>query len=1030
MIQQRIKAHIRSVVLSLKSMTKTFGELAWLFEAWQAKSAVYRRFSKTFFLCRLLLFVVVFYGIIFPTSAAPADYLIRTWQMENGLPQNKVTAIVQTQDGYLWLGTYNGLARFDGVHFAVFDDNTSSQLLSSRITSLCEAPDGVLWIGDESGHVTQYKNGQFLAAAFHPQWKGGKIYEIATDQSGDVWLMNEWGELARARDGLVLLPPSGPVAKVVSMVRSPDGTIWIDREGVISGLNHARLTPLQIDGYIQGICASRDGGLWVAYGSQVRKWKNGKWVTDPQPAPWGGNIITKFKELESGALAAGTPDNGLFIISSGQQTLHFNRTNHFPSDWILSLWEDREGNLWNGTGAGLVMMRANNIQTFFPPDQWQGRAVLSVCPGTKNALWIGTEGAGLYRLQNGAWTKFVSEQGIRNPYIWSLAEDSAGRLHAGTWGGGLFIQQHGGFIIAPGMTNLTPPMPSLLSETNSLWIGTTEGLLHYQDGKAAWINRDGARFGDVRAMVRDKQGALWIGTAGNGLFWMNSQTVHQFRATNGLSSDFIECLHMDEDGTMWIGTFGGGLNRFRDGHFSVVNSREGLPNNIIGDIETDTHGYFWMSSYGGILRVSRVELNQCADHRTSRINCLVYGIDDGLPTLECSEGLQPAGCRTGDGRLWFPTAKGLVSIDPANVTTNSLPPPVVIEAMLVDDHPFNPPFRVPPGHHRFDFQYAGLSFVAPEKMQFKCRLSGLDKDWVNLKTKRLASYDYIPPGDYSFQVTACNNDGVWNQTAASMTFSVLPFFWQTIWFRSAMVAALIVFSGGLVWFDTRRRMRQRLEKLERERAVERERARIAQDIHDDLGASLTRITMLSQSARGETQLPEPITINLERIYVTAREVTRAMDEIVWAVNPRHDWLDSLANYLSRFAYEYLNAMEIRCRLEVPLELPSLPVTAEVRHNLFLAFKEALHNIVKHATANEARVELKLEAATLMLIVADNGRGFDVTSLPKIRAKEDRIANGNGLANMNRRLAEIHGMCDVLSEPGRGTTVKFTVRLCP
>jgi signal transduction histidine kinase len=372
-------------------------------------------------------------------------------------------------------------------------------------------------------------------------------------------------------------------------------------------------------------------------------------------------------------------------------------------------------------------------------------------------------------------------------------------------------------------------------------------------------------------------------------------------------------------------------------------------------------------------------------------------------------------------------------VDPAGARINRLPPPVRDEEMRVDDKKFADgndvgPLKIPPGRHRSEFRYTGLSFVAPEKVRFKYRLNNFETDWTDVGEKRVASYNYLPPGSYSFQVIACNNDGVWNDTGASLKFEVLPYFWQTTWFRVLGGVATVLAAGGVVWFDTRRRMRRKLERAERQRDIERERSRIAKDIHDDLGASLTRIAMLSQSNNGEMQLPESMTKNLDRIFATARELTRAMDEIVWAVNPRHDRLDSLAGYLNRFAYEYLSVAEIRCRLDLPLNLPTLPVTAEVRHNLFLAFKEALHNIVKHAGAKEVRVELKLEAAQLALHVADDGRGFDPAAPADGHAAAGRIACGNGLANMQRRLVDIGGTCEIRSEPGRGTTVIFIVPL--
>jgi signal transduction histidine kinase len=398
--------------------------------------------------------------------------------------------------------------------------------------------------------------------------------------------------------------------------------------------------------------------------------------------------------------------------------------------------------------------------------------------------------------------------------------------------------------------------------------------------------------------------------------------------------------------------------------------------------------------------------------------------------------LQPAGCKTPDGHLWFPTGKGLVEVEPGNVTTNFLPPPVIIDEMRVDDKPFTSgefcitSLNVPPGWHRIEFQYTGLSFATPEKVLFKYRLEGFDDDWVDAGTKRTASYNYIPPGNYSFRVIACNNDGVWNRTGANLAFKVLPYFWQTSWFRFSALALVIAASGGLVWFDTRRRMRRKLERAERQRDIERERTRIARDIHDDLGAHLTRITMISESVRGYLDnASDPVATGLDKIYNMARELTRSMDEIVWAVNPRHDTLESLAAYLEKFAQDWMATAGIRCRLDLPVQFPEWRLTSEVRHNLFLACKEALHNIVKHSGATEVAIRLVVSKMAFELSVKDNGRGFSSETLKQDpSAAPGRLLPGNGLENMHRRLLGIGGICDIQCEPGKGTRVVFSIRL--
>jgi signal transduction histidine kinase len=660
--------------------------------------------------------------------------------------------------------------------------------------------------------------------------------------------------------------------------------------------------------------------------------------------------------------------------------------------------------------------------------------VLSVLPTIDGALWVGTEGAGLYRLQNGNWANFGGAEGIPNAYVWSLAADQAGRIWAGTWGGGVFLQKGDSFNHAPGLETFLTPAPALLFTDDEFWIGTTAGAVRYENGRSEPFGDSGqGSFGDVRVVAPDKSGGLWFGTAGSGLVLLQDGNLRRFKKSDGLASDFVECLHFSNDGTLWIGTFGGGLNRFRNGKFSVINREHGLPNSVIGHIESDDLGFFWMSSYGGILRASEEDLNRCADGQIAEVPFLTYGINEGMPTLECAEGLQSAGCKTADGRLWFPTAKGLVAVNPAAATVNPLPPPVKIEELRLDDKKFADgsavgPLKIPPGLHRIEFEYTGLSFVAPEKVRFKYRLNNFDGDWVNAGTKRVAIYSYIPPGKYSFQVTACNNDGVWSETGASLAFEVLPYFWQTMWFRALAGFATLLMASGAVWFETRRRMRRKLERAERQRDIERERTRIARDIHDDLGAQLTHITMMSDSARGEVANTERTAGRLEKIYHTARELTRSMDEIVWAVNPRHDTLEGLATYLEKFAQDWLVTLGIRCRLDLPLQFPESHLTSEVRHNVFLAFKEALHNAVKHSRASEIMIQLTLGGNFFELTIQDNGSGFTIDDPAKgFSSSPDETGLRNGLENMRKRLVEIGGSFEVHSSPGNGTKVILRVQ---
>jgi signal transduction histidine kinase len=340
------------------------------------------------------------------------------------------------------------------------------------------------------------------------------------------------------------------------------------------------------------------------------------------------------------------------------------------------------------------------------------------------------------------------------------------------------------------------------------------------------------------------------------------------------------------------------------------------------------------------------------------------------------------------------------------------------------------PIKLGPGHRKLEIHFAALSYTSPENVQFRYRLSGFDANWVEAAGDRHATYPRLGAGNYQFQVLACNNSGVWNETGAKVVVAVSPFFWETWWFRIGGGLAMVGAAAGVALTVSRRRYRQKLRRLEARRALEHERARIARNIHDDLGASLTRISLLSQPSRVEAEGLPAAFANLTEIHHTARDLTHAMGEVVWAVNPEHDTFDSLANYISHFAQNFLKATGVRCRIEVPLNLPRHPLSAEIRHNLFLAFKEALNNVVKHSGATEVRISLTPREFGLELTVQDNGRGFTGAMVAAQTGAGDapRPVPGNGLANMQVRLQEIGGSCEIASEPGTGTRVTFRVRL--
>jgi signal transduction histidine kinase len=557
-----------------------------------------------------------------------------------------------------------------------------------------------------------------------------------------------------------------------------------------------------------------------------------------------------------------------------------------------------------------------------------------------------------------------------------------------------------------------------------MWVGFSQGAgvgIMPGGNVSKWRMVEGLSYPDVRAIGQTPDGAMWFGTHYGGVFRLQEGHWTRFTTRDGLPSDYVRCLHTDGDGTLWLGTIHG-LARWRKGAFAAITTANGLWHDSLSAILEDSAGNLWMSSFGGVFRVPRKELNEFFDGRRSEIQCIGYNHNDGLGALESPGGFQPAGTRTPDGRLWFPTVDGVMSVATDKLPENNVAPPVLLEETIVDgasvpQRSGTKTLEIPPGKRRVEFRFTALSFTAPEKVRFRHKLENLDRDWSPTDDRRAIAYNFVPPGRYTFRVTACNNDGLWNSEGATVALVVRPFFWQTWWFQAGTGILVAAALTAAVRQRERRKARLRVQRLEREHAVERERARIAQDIHDEVGASLTQIAFLSDRVQVTREEPVEVERWNARVREAARRTIQSLDEIVWAVSPKHDTLESLANYLAKFAQEHLSLAGVRCALEVPTVVPPVPVSAELRHNLLLAAREGLQNAVTHAKATEIKVALDIHKDSLEICIQDNGSGFD-----PLRVNGE----GHGLPNMRKRLEEIGGRFEITSQTGSGTTLRFVV----
>ena len=759
------------------------------------------------------------------------------WQVEEGAgQQNPITAVVQSDDGYLWLGTYHGLVRFDGVRSTVFDAGNTPGLQNGLITSLFESSDGVLWIGHETGQLTRFSEGTFQPVTLGSVWPGGSVEAITSDKASDLWLLNDTGVLLRLRDGKTAVAPGGasPTRKA-AIARSNSGNPWIVCNGQIATLEQGSVMPHSLGAsdstdYYERVLPARDGGLWVLGNQRLRKWRDGHWLAQIEGCPRTPGAVSVLLETRSGALLAGTLRDGLYSFSPGGEAFHFSRTNGLSHDWVRSLCEDHEGNIWVGTAAGLDGLRTRKVQMLGAPDGFQGCRVLSFSVLGDDSAWVGTEGAGLYHYQGGQWTSFTESSGLANLFVWSVLETREKELFIGTWGGGLMVKKGERFESPGDLDRITAPVVSMYQgRGGELWVGTTTGLYRFTRGKLTWFaGKDRLAFPDIRAITEGADGTIWFGMSGGGLGSLRGDAVRQYRKAVGVGSDFVSCLYSDHDGTLWVGTSDNGLTRVKDGKFAIINSDPGLPASIISHIVDDGAGNLWLGSHGsGILRASKKELNLCADGSLQSMHWLSYGHTEGLASQTCSGGFQPGAARAPDGTIWFPTGKGLAIVDPAGVSTNTASPPVVIEEMLADAQPVDlrpvkrslpggqtfDPVRIPPGKQKFELRFTGLSFVSPNKVRFKHRLTGLEDHFTRPDTKRIAEYSFLRPGSYQFQVIACNNDGLWNEKGATIAFTVLPYFWQTWWFDASLGISVAVALGAGVFWVSRRRAAANLSSL-------------------------------------------------------------------------------------------------------------------------------------------------------------------------------------------------------------------------
>jgi ligand-binding sensor domain-containing protein/signal transduction histidine kinase len=959
-----------------------------------------------------------------PTKAI-TQYHQDVWTERDGLPQGSVQAITQTRDGYLWIGTRDGLARFDGVTFTVFRSENFPGLESNDIRALLEDREGHLWVGTFNGGVSRFQDGKFTSVTAVQNLPGNGVLDIFEDRQGSLW-MGTWNGIARFAEGKFVTYThadglAGRSARAICEDR--DGALWIATGSGLSRFadGHFRTYSTR-DGLpnnlLREVYVDHDGALWIGgIGGGLAKFCDEKFTTFTTGDGLADNRVRTTLQDRDGNLWVGTW-NGLSRFQHGTIT-SYKKEDGLPQDLVEALFEDREGSLWIGTnGGGLVRLRDGKFAIYTTKEGLVSNQAKCVFQARDGTLWIGSDGGGLSRYRDGQFINYTAKDGLLSNAVRSIGEDREGNIWIGIGRpAGLCLFKDGKFIPftrEQGLAIEDGPRAIFGDREGTLWIGTDgSGLWRYRDGMfKAFSSRDGLLSDLIRVVGQDREGNLWIGTNG-GLCRYRRGEFTGFTVKDGLSHNAVYSFHEDADGNLWFGTQGG-LTRYNGERFTPYTTRDGLFQSIIYQVLEDDDRNLWMSGNRGVFRLAKQALEDFDAGKIRTLPCAPYGISDGMKTTQCAGGSQPAGWRTSDGRLWFPTVQGVAMINPRHVPENLQSPPVLIEQITVGNQRLDSrrPAKLPPSARELKFQYTALSFVAPEKVRFKYKLEGLDRDWIEAETRRMAFYNEVPPGQYSFRVQACNNDGVWNEAGASFAFTQAPHFYRTVWFYALCPAVV----GLAAWSFHRRKLRQAEAQFS---LVLAERNRIARDLHDTLAQGFAGIAFQLEAVAAKlTEAPahagKHLQLALNMVRHSLAEARRSV------LNLRSSALEKgdLANALLETARQTMADKPIELQLETLGTVRALP--AKVENHLLRIGQEAITNSLKHSGAEKIRIELDYRPGTVALRVRDDGNGFDSTTALS--------SDGThfGLLGMRERAKQMGARLGVKSGPGQGTEVEVEV----
>ena len=968
----------------------------------------------------------------FLSAQAAAQFRFDSWTTDDGLPQNSIFTIQQTRDGYLWMGTFDGLARFDGVNFKVFDNTNTPGLKNNWVKSVAEDAAGNVWVGTDGSGLFRRSGEELLRDPKSEKLPSQRIMILFAGGAGDLWIgtqkglsrLGANGELKNftVRDGL-------PSEFISSLAEDDAGAMWIGTNKGLARFKDGKFTTFkQSDGLTNDTVtylkwSDRDG-IWIGTEKGLNLWRDDRFAEFGAKSATAGYWIMSLTADSAGVLWIGTYNKGLWRLKNDGAMSELKAVESLTDERVLAIYQDSEENLWVGAATtGLYRLKGGRFQTFWRSEGLQEDYVTAVYEDRASNLWLSTDKS-LYRLNGGVLK--AQPQPTRGDF-YAFAEDNDGNLWMGSFAdrGKVWRLKNGQYTSLTTADGLPNSRVSALicDRAGGVWVGTGGGLAVFRDGRFTVYKTGDGLTGDViNALYQSRDDSIWIGTPNGVSRWRNGQ-ITGWTTANGLSSNLVLSFYEAEDGAMWIGTENGGLNRYKNGEFVSISTRNGLYDNLVYQI-LEAEGDLWMSSYKGIYRASLRELNDFADGRVPAVNSYSYGTSDGMISRECN-GSSQAGWKTADGNLWFPTVKGLVKID---MTKRNLQPPrVLIEKAQVDDKilPIDENVEITPEQENLEIKYTAISWTRPRQISFKYRIEGLDRDWIEAGTRRTAYFSHLPAGEYTFQVIADNGDGVWNTEGKSLRITVLPPFYRTWWFSLLLILAVSAAAYSIYKYRIgvleKRNEQQKMFSRQIIRSQEQERSRIAANLHDSLGQQLLVIknwAMMELAMNsGKNQSHEA----LDEISGTASQAIDEVREIIYDLRPYQLDKIGLTKTLLYMIEKVSAAADIEFEIGIDEIDDLFDYDSEV--TFYRIVQECLNNILKHSEASKARVIIKKYESKLSLLIEDDGRGFVTESVSTLSK-----SGGFGLTGIGERVRMLGGTQAIVSAPGSGTKIIVSIAL--